>query len=95
MVNRLLIPFLNDAVAVHAAGRTPAEVDAVLVEVAQHPMGPLALIDLIGVDVTVAALASMAQTAKLPPPSWVIVAMWTKVAARSIFTTLEPTPSKA
>ena len=36
------------------------EVDVLLREGAGHPMGPLALIDLIGIDVTVAALESMA-----------------------------------
>ena len=61
VVNRLLIPFLNDAVRVHEQGATVAEVDDLLRTGAGHPMGPLALIDLIGVDVTVAALESMAQ----------------------------------
>jgi 3-hydroxybutyryl-CoA dehydrogenase len=33
-----------------------------MVERAGHPMGPFALIDLIGLDITAAALASMAET---------------------------------
>ncbi len=60
VVNRLLIPFLNDAVRLHEQGRSVEEVDDLLRTGAGHPMGPLALIDLIGVDVTVAALESMA-----------------------------------
>jgi 3-hydroxybutyryl-CoA dehydrogenase len=62
IVNRLLIPFLNDAVHTHERGLPVAEIDALLVERAGHPMGPFALIDLIGLDITVAALASMAET---------------------------------
>ncbi|WP_405181090.1 3-hydroxyacyl-CoA dehydrogenase NAD-binding domain-containing protein [Nocardia sp. NBC_01377] len=60
IVNRLLIPFLNDAVRLHESGRGVDEVDELLRRGAEHPMGPLALIDLIGIDVTIAALESMA-----------------------------------
>ena len=60
VVNRLLIPFLNDAVRLLVDGRSVDEVDDLVRTGAGHPMGPLALIDLIGVDVTVAALESMA-----------------------------------
>ena len=60
VVNRLLIPFLNDAVRLHEQGHPVADVDDLLRTGAGHPMGPLALIDLIGLDVTVAALESMA-----------------------------------
>jgi 3-hydroxybutyryl-CoA dehydrogenase len=70
IVNRLLIPFLNDAVRVHEQGVAVAEIDALMVEQAGHPMGPFALIDLIGLDVTAAALAAMAETdtdPRLPP----------------------------
>ena len=61
MVNRLLIPFLNDAVRLHENGIPVEQVDETLMAGAGHPMGPLALIDLIGLDVTVAALDSMAH----------------------------------
>jgi 3-hydroxybutyryl-CoA dehydrogenase len=60
VVNRLLIPYLNDAVRLHESGLSTAEVDDLMTTGAAHPMGPLALIDLIGLDVTVAALDSMA-----------------------------------
>jgi len=66
VVNRLLIPFLNDAVRAVEAGRTPEEIDRSMVEELMHPMGPLALIDLIGVDVTVLALEAMAETENDP-----------------------------
>ncbi|MEJ2863991.1 3-hydroxyacyl-CoA dehydrogenase family protein [Actinomycetospora flava] len=61
IVNRLLIPYLNDAARAVAAGADPAAVDTLMTAEAGHPMGPLALIDLIGLDVTAAALASMAE----------------------------------
>ena len=60
VVNRLLIPFLNDAVRLHEQGHSAEAVDDLLRTGAGHPMGPLALIDLIGLDVTIAALESMA-----------------------------------
>ena len=60
VVNRLLIPFLNDAVRLLETGCGAQEVDDLLRAGAGHPMGPLALIDLIGLDVTIAALESMA-----------------------------------
>jgi 3-hydroxybutyryl-CoA dehydrogenase len=60
VVNRLLIPFLNDAVRLLEDGHTAQDVDDLMRTGAGHPMGPLALIDLIGIDVTVAALEAMA-----------------------------------
>jgi 3-hydroxybutyryl-CoA dehydrogenase len=67
VVNRLLIPFLNDAVRLHENGMPATEVDDRLITGAGHPMGPLALIDLIGLDATVAALESMAAVENDPP----------------------------
>jgi 3-hydroxybutyryl-CoA dehydrogenase len=61
IVNRLLIPYLNDAVRAHEQGADVAAIDALMTAEAGHPMGPLALIDLIGLDITAAALASMAE----------------------------------
>ncbi|GGH47304.1 3-hydroxyacyl-CoA dehydrogenase family protein [Microbacterium album] len=62
IVNRLLIPYLNDAVRLHESGISIELIDESLVAEAGVPMGPFALIDLIGLDVTVAALSSMAET---------------------------------
>jgi 3-hydroxybutyryl-CoA dehydrogenase len=61
IVNRLLIPYLNDAAHLHEDGATVAEVDAAMTGAPGLPMGPFALLDLIGLDVTVAALSSMAE----------------------------------
>lgn len=61
LVNRLLIPYLNDAARQLDDVEDVAEIDDVMTNDAGHPMGPLALIDLIGVDVTVAALTAMSE----------------------------------
>jgi 3-hydroxybutyryl-CoA dehydrogenase len=55
VVNRLLFPFLFDAVRFadeNAMG--PADVDACMTLGAGHPMGPLALLDYVGLDVSMA-----------------------------------------
>ena len=62
VVNRLLIPFLNDAVRAHEGGASIEEIDRVMAEELEHPMGPFALIDMIGIDVMILALESMAET---------------------------------
>ncbi|MFH1676285.1 MAG: 3-hydroxyacyl-CoA dehydrogenase NAD-binding domain-containing protein, partial [bacterium] len=52
IVNRLLVPYLNDAARVYEQGLASAEdIDAAMKYGANHPMGPLELIDLIGLDV--------------------------------------------
>jgi 3-hydroxybutyryl-CoA dehydrogenase len=56
IVNRILVPMLLGAVRAHEAGvGTISEIDEAMKGGAGHPMGPLALLDLIGID-TVAAL---------------------------------------
>jgi 3-hydroxybutyryl-CoA dehydrogenase len=55
VVNRLLFPYLFDAVRLmEQTGMRAEEVDRCMTLGANYPMGPLALIDLIGVDVAVA-----------------------------------------
>jgi 3-hydroxybutyryl-CoA dehydrogenase len=55
VVNRLLFPYLFDAVRLmEQTGMTAQDVDRCMTLGANYPMGPLALIDLIGVDVAVA-----------------------------------------
>jgi 3-hydroxybutyryl-CoA dehydrogenase len=56
VVNRVLIPLLNDCVRVlDEAGVTPDDLDTAMTTGLNWPIGPCALIDLIGVDVHVHA----------------------------------------
>ena len=67
IVNRILIPLLNDCVRVlDEAGVQPEEMDKAMTNGAGWPMGPCALIDLIGIDVHVHA--SEALHGKLGEP---------------------------
>ncbi len=51
-VNRLLFPYLFDAVRYHErTGMEPRDVDVCMTLGVAHPMGPLALLDLVGLDV--------------------------------------------
>lgn len=55
VVNRLLFPYLFDAVRLlEQTGMQPEEVDRCMTLGASYPMGPLALLDLVGIDVAVA-----------------------------------------
>jgi len=55
VVNRLLFPFLFDAVRLlEETGLTPAAIDDCMRMGAGHPMGPLALLDYVGLDVAAA-----------------------------------------
>ncbi|MDL2248105.1 3-hydroxybutyryl-CoA dehydrogenase [Tyzzerella sp. OttesenSCG-928-J15] len=57
VVNRLLIPMINEAVEIMAEGTAKAEdIDTAMKLGANHPMGPLALGDLIGLDVCLAIM---------------------------------------
>jgi 3-hydroxybutyryl-CoA dehydrogenase len=56
IVNRILIPLLNDCVRLlDEAGVAPEELDKAMVNGAGWPLGPCALIDLVGIDVHVHA----------------------------------------
>ena len=55
VVNRLLFPYLFDAVRLQERTSMPsADVDACMTLAVNHPMGPLALLDLIGLDISLA-----------------------------------------
>lgn len=57
VVNRILIPMINEAVGILADGVASAEdIDAAMKLGANHPIGPLALADLIGNDVNLAIM---------------------------------------
>jgi len=60
--NRILMPFINEAVHALAGGVAAAEaIDTVARLGFGHPMGPLALADLIGLDTCVSIMDVMAQ----------------------------------
>ncbi|CAA9586901.1 MAG: 3-hydroxybutyryl-CoA dehydrogenase; 3-hydroxyacyl-CoA dehydrogenase [uncultured Truepera sp.] len=60
IVNRLLIPYLSDAVFALSEGVGSAEdIDTAMKLGANMPLGPLALIDLVGLDVALAAAESL------------------------------------
>jgi 3-hydroxybutyryl-CoA dehydrogenase len=62
LVNRLLIPYLNRAARLAETGfATFEDIDTAMTLGAGHPMGPFALIDLIGADVCLAIGLSLSQ----------------------------------
>ena len=79
VVNRILIPLLNDCVRViDEAGVAPEEVDKAMRFGTNWPIGPCALIDLIGVDVHVRASEALWEALReprvAPPPRLVRMA---------------------
>lgn len=57
VVNRILIPMINEAAGILADGvATREDIDEAMKLGANHPMGPLALADLIGLDVCLAIM---------------------------------------
>lgn len=67
IVNRLLIPYLNEAAQALQDGIASAEdIDTAMRLGAGHPMGPLALADLIGLDVVVEILETRARASAHP-----------------------------
>jgi 3-hydroxybutyryl-CoA dehydrogenase len=60
IVNFLLFPYLNDAVRMHEEGySSPQDIDAAMKLGCGHPMGPFELMDIVGLDVTLAILDSL------------------------------------
>jgi 3-hydroxybutyryl-CoA dehydrogenase len=73
VVNALLIPYLLSSIRMLESGFATAEdIDAGMVEGCAHPMGPLHLTDLIGLDTTMAVAESLYEEFKeplyAPPP---------------------------
>lgn len=67
IVNALLIPYLLSAIRMMESGFATAEdIDAGMVEGCNHPMGPLRLTDLIGLDTTMAVADSLYTEFKEP-----------------------------
>jgi 3-hydroxybutyryl-CoA dehydrogenase len=79
VVNRILIPLLNDCVRVLDEARvTPEDLDRAMRFGLNWPIGPCALIDLIGIDVHVHASEALWQSLReprmAPPPRLVAMA---------------------
>jgi len=73
VVNALLIPYLLSAIRMMESGFASADdIDTGMVEGCSHPMGPLRLTDLIGLDTTLAVSQSLYEEFKeplyAPPP---------------------------
>jgi 3-hydroxybutyryl-CoA dehydrogenase len=73
VVNRVLIPLLNDCIRILDEARvTPADLDAGMKHGAGWPMGPCELVDLVGIDVHVhaseALWGALRETRMAPPP---------------------------
>jgi len=73
IVNALLIPYLLSAIRMMESGFASADdIDAGMVEGCNHPMGPLRLADLIGLDTTMFVAQSLYEEFKeplyAPPP---------------------------
>ena len=57
VVNRILVPMINEAIfALHEGLASAEQIDAGMTLGANHPIGPLALADLIGLDTTLAIM---------------------------------------
>lgn len=72
IVNRILIPLLNDCVrTLDEAGISPEDLDTAMTNGAGWPMGPCALVDLVGIDIHVhaaEALYAMLPDDRVVPP---------------------------
>ncbi len=73
IVNALLIPYLLSSIRMLESGfATADDIDRGMIEGCAHPMGPLALTDLIGLDTTMAVAGSLYEEFKeplyAPPP---------------------------
>jgi 3-hydroxybutyryl-CoA dehydrogenase len=67
IVNALLFPFLNDAVRLFAGSyATMDEIDVALKTAVKHPMGPFELIDVVGMDVTLAIQQTLHRAFREP-----------------------------
>jgi 3-hydroxybutyryl-CoA dehydrogenase len=67
VVNALLIPYILSAIRMFESGFASADdIDTGMVEGCNHPMGPLRLADLIGLDTTMAVAESLYAEFKEP-----------------------------
>ena len=73
IVNRLLVPYLLDAIRVYEGGLAPLEdIDQAMKLGCGYPMGPFTLLDLVGLDTTVCVAEVMCDESRepryAPPP---------------------------
>ncbi|MGY1806987.1 3-hydroxyacyl-CoA dehydrogenase family protein [Blastococcus sp. SYSU D00669] len=73
IVNRFLIPFENDCIRALAAGRgTVDSIDTAVTRGLRYPMGPFALLDIVGLDIHHAVSTSLYEQLRdpkfAPPP---------------------------
>lgn len=62
VVNRILIPMINEGIGIYAEGlATPEGIDTAMKLGANHPMGPLELGDLVGLDIVLAIMEVLYQ----------------------------------
>jgi|SRR5665647_908077 len=60
VVNRILVPMINEGIGILADGIATAEdIDQAMMLGANHPMGPLALGDLVGLDIVLAVMKTL------------------------------------
>lgn len=59
IVNRILLPMINEAVFCVMEGAKPEDVDAGMKLGCNHPMGPLELADFVGLDVALATISGL------------------------------------
>jgi 3-hydroxybutyryl-CoA dehydrogenase len=88
VVNRVLIPLLNDCIRVlDEAGVTPEDLDTAMRHGAGWPMGPCALVDLVGIDIHVHASEALYEKLReprmAPPPRLVRMARAGKLGRKS------------
>jgi 3-hydroxybutyryl-CoA dehydrogenase len=80
IVNRCARPYYGEALALLEEGRTSAEIDAAMLA-AGYRLGPFALIDLIGVDINLAATEGLAQAMESHPRYHVFAALKSQVGS--------------
>lgn len=80
IVNRCARPYYGEALALLEEGRAPGEIDAAMMA-AGYRLGPFALIDLVGVDINLAATKSLAAAMDNHPRYHVFAALEAQVAA--------------